>query len=88
MSVDLISTTRRKQVASTDGIVKSYLTAGQEYELFFWDDGWQSVGRATAGEEPLTFADVPPDCLYWLVASDSDHEERIFTIEDAAQVWW
>ncbi len=84
----LTSTTRRKQVASTDGIEKSFLTPGVEYELFYFDDGWQSVGKATAADEPLAFEDVPAGCLYWLVAEDSDHEERPFSYEDGRQVWW
>jgi hypothetical protein len=86
--VQLTSTTRRKQEISTDGILKTYLTDGQEYELFYWKDGWQSLGKATAGDEPLVIEDVPAGSLYWLVATDSNKEERIFTIEDGRQVWW
>jgi hypothetical protein len=88
ITLRLTSTTRRKQVASTDGIEKSFLTPGVEYELFYFDDGWQSVGKATATDEPLVFDDVPVGCLYWLVAEDSDHEERPFSYEDGRQVWW
>jgi hypothetical protein len=51
-------------------------------------DSWESLGKTTAGDGPLVFADVPADGLYWLVAEDSDKEERIFTIQDGRQVWW
>jgi len=88
MSVQLTSTTRRKQEISTDGIAKTFLTPGQEYELFYWLDGWQSLGTSVASEKPLVFEEVPAGCLYWLVEKDSDREERIFTIEDDHQVWW
>jgi len=88
ISVQLISTTRRKQAVSTDGIAKTFLTSGLEYELFYWQDDWQSIGKVVAGDEPLVFNDVPSDCLYWLVEVDSDEEERIFTIDDEKQVWW
>ncbi|NQS97593.1 MAG: transglutaminase domain-containing protein [candidate division Zixibacteria bacterium] len=88
ISARLISTTRRKQEISTDGIEKVFLTPGQEYELFYWQDGWQSFEKSAAGEEPLVFHNVPEGCLYWLVAEGSDKEERIFAIEDGNQVWW
>jgi len=88
ISIQLTSTTRRKQEISTDGIAKTFLTVGQEYELFYWSDGWQTLGKSVAGDKPLVFDGIPAACLYWLVATDSDKEERIFTIEDDRQIWW
>ncbi len=90
ISVRLASTTARKQKASTDGIQQTYLTPGKEYELFYWSDGWQSVGTRTADDGPLVFDGVPGGALYWLVAEGSDHEERIFTLDQSTgeQVWW
>ena len=88
ISAELTSTTHRKQEISTDGIAKVFLTVGQTYELFYWKDDWQSVGKAVASDTPLVFEDIPAGSLYWLVAENSDHEERIFTIEDGRQVWW
>jgi hypothetical protein len=87
-TVMLTSTTRRKQEISTDGVAKTFFTDGQEYELSYWDNGWQSVGTAQAGNKPLKFDNVPAVSLYWLVAKDSDKEERIFTFEKDLQVWW
>lgn len=84
----LTSTTRRKQVASTDGVEQSYLQPGAEYELFYWDDGWQSLGKKTATDRPLVFEDVPAGALYWLVADGSNREERPFSYDDGRQVWW
>ena len=88
ISARLVSTTRRKQEISTDGIAKTFLSPGQEYELFYWEDGWQSLGKSVAGDKPLVFDGVPAGCLYWLVAVDSDKEERIFTIDNGRQIWW
>lgn len=88
MSAKLVSTTRRKQEISTDGIAKTFFSPGQEYELFYWEDDWQSLGESVAGDKPLVFDEVPAGCLYWLVAVDSDKEERIFTIDDSKQIWW
>lgn len=64
------------------------LTVGKEYELFYWLDGWESLGSAVSDSGSLIFQNVPADCLYWLVEEDSDKEERIFTIEEEKQVWW
>jgi hypothetical protein len=85
----LASTTRRAQVESTVGAQPSSLEAGREYELFYWKDGWVSVGRAKAGDQPLAFAGAPEGALYWLVGAESSREEeRIFTYESDTQVWW
>ena len=88
-SLSLTSTTARKQEASTDGIAKTFLTPGKEYELFYWKDGWQKSGSLIATDRPLIFENVPAGCLYWLVPKDSNkEEERIFTVEDGKQIWW
>ena len=65
-----------------------HLPVGTEYELFFFNDGWQSLGTMIAGEKPLQWRDVPDGGLYWLVADKSRKEERIFTLENGRQVWW
>ncbi len=88
ISAELVSTTRRKQETSTDGIAKTFLSPGLEYELSYWTDGWQSLGKAVASDKPLVFDNVPAGGLYWLTEEGSDREERIFTIEDGIQVWW
>jgi hypothetical protein len=87
-TVRLLSTTRRKQLSSTDGVAQSFLAEGREYELSYWDGGWQSLGLGTAGAEGLDFDGVPSDHLYWLVATDSDRDERIFTLDEGLQTWW
>jgi len=61
---------------------------GKTYELFAWRDGWQSLGKQTAGDEPVSFDSVSAGKLYWLVQEGSRRLERIFTIESGKQVWW
>jgi len=83
------ATTRHAQVESTVGTQATFLEPGREYELFYWKDGWESLGRARAGDGPLAFAGAPAGALYWLVGAESSREEeRIFTYEADAQVWW
>jgi hypothetical protein len=87
-TLELYSTTRRSQVASTDGVAAAEFEAGASYELFYWVNNWVSAGRAIAGGTALVFADAPSGALYWLVRDDSDKDERIFTYERGTQVWW
>jgi hypothetical protein len=87
-TMQLLATTKRTQVTSTDGVAEASFEAGTEYGRFYWAEDWVSAGRAVAGGGPLVFADVPIGALYWLVQDDSSKEERIFTYDHGAQVWW
>jgi hypothetical protein len=62
--------------------------AGEVYELFVWSDGWQSLGRCTAGDQPVGFDSVPICGLYWLKTESGRDLERIFTVENGAQQMW
>ena len=86
--IDLTSTTQRKLEVATDGVHKQPLQTGVEYELFYWLDQWQSVGKQKADKQGLSFANVPEGCLYWLVTDSSDKDERIFTLDNGLQIWW
>lgn len=61
---------------------------GKAHELFVWKDGWESLGKKVAGDDPVAFESIPPGGLYWLVQDGSRRLERIFTIEKGKQVWW
>ncbi|MBU8932762.1 MAG: transglutaminase-like domain-containing protein [candidate division Zixibacteria bacterium] len=87
VALALVSETRRTIEKSTTGVVISALEPGKSYELFYWEDGWQTVGEGIAGEGPLEFA-APAGVLYRLVSSDSRDEERIFTWDGGQQIWW
>lgn len=89
VTISLYATTGLRQVASTDGVKISQLAVGSEYELLYFDSGWQSLGTAMATEGPMVFDAVPGQALLWLVPVDSDREEeRIFTYQDTVQIWW
>ncbi len=88
VDLTITSTTRRSQDKSTEGLEVSFLSPGKQYELFYWDKGWQSLGETEATDEPIEFL-APSGALYWLVAADSKREEeRIFTWDADRQVWW
>ena len=62
---------------------------GNEYELFFWQQGkWQSLGRQTGKDIYLEYENCPSNALFLLRNLTKGKEERIFTYEDGRQVWW
>lgn len=61
---------------------------GKTYELFSWQDGWQSQGKRVAGAQPVAFDDVPGGRLYWVVEEGGRKLERIFTVSAGRQTWW
>lgn len=88
-SIKLVSTTRRITQKATDNIEYAFFEEGLSYELFYWTGGWKSLGKKTAGNESLIFANAPAHAIFWLVAENSKDQERIFTINASGkQVWW
>ena len=87
-SMQLLSTTKRVELESTDGIEEASFEPGRTYQLFHWDGDWVLVGDQVAEGAPLEFDVVASGSLYWLVETDSRREERIFTYEDGVQTWW
>ena len=61
---------------------------GQRYELFVWQDGWQSHGDAVAGDQPVRFESLPPGALYWVVGENGRRLERPFTIVGGRPRLW
>lgn len=58
------------------------------YELFYWNNGWKSLGRKMANSNNLVYKSVPKNVLFWLRNLTKGKEERIFTYEDSLQIWW
>jgi hypothetical protein len=88
INMEINATTKRAPVKSTTGIKERPLKSAAEYELFYWDEGWQSLEKMTATGDSLIFEGVPSDALYWLVEVDGDRDERIFSIENGRLIWW
>jgi hypothetical protein len=67
----------------------NFIRIGEEYELFFWENSWKSVGIQIGTEmQYLDFQNVPSNALYLLKNNTSGKEERIFTYQNNTQVWW
>ena len=88
VTVRAASTTRRTIAHTTDNIARTFLTPGKIYELHYWNGKWLPISEQKAGKDRLKFKDVPNNALLWLKEKGSGGEERIFTYDAGAQVWW
>ena len=58
------------------------------YELFFWKDGWHSLGKRSGQKDSLVYENVPSGGIFILRNHTEGKEERPFVYEDNSQVWW
>lgn len=66
----------------------NHIEEGCVYELYYWNNGWSSLGIKKAYDKFLDFNNAPSGALFWLRNLTKGKEERIFLIEDGRQVWW
>lgn len=70
--------------------LKTELYLSDEFKLFFWRDGWMSLGRKPGnGSGYLVFDDVPQRALLMLKNCrwKGKSSERIFVYEDGVVLW-
>ena len=67
---------------------KNNIIKGLEYELFYWDRRWISLGMNTANDYFLVFDNVPQNALLFLICTTEGKENRIFTYDNNKQKWW
>lgn len=66
----------------------SYIYPDSEYELFYWDGEWKSVGVKKLKNEGISFDNVPHGCLYMIWnKKDKLQYQRIFMYEDGFVIW-
>lgn len=66
----------------------NFVIPGNEYELFYYDMKWISLGKQKATEYQLIYDNVPNNALLLLKNYTKGNEERIFSYDDNRQVWW
>jgi hypothetical protein len=81
----LTTISRIRFIARTD---MNAIQKGNEYELFYWDNLWISLGRQTANGHELIYREAPSNALFWLKNHSEGKEERIFTYGQGKQEWW
>ncbi len=64
------------------------IQVGNEYELYYWNNGWISLGKKIATDHHLEYNNAPLNALFWLKNHTEGTEERIFTYENGKQIWW
>jgi hypothetical protein len=61
---------------------------GDQYELLYFDFGWQSLGKVIADKNYLIYSNVPDNALLLLRDLTKGQEERIFLYRNGQQIWW
>ena len=65
----------------------NFIRPGDEYELFFLDKIWVSLGRTVATADSLHYPAVPKHTLLYLKNHSRGYDERIFLYKDGKQEW-
>ncbi|WP_065220147.1 MULTISPECIES: hypothetical protein [Butyricimonas] len=68
---------------TADNMVKP----GDEYVLFYWNNGWCEVGKQKAKYNFLKFENVPMGKIYWLVDITQGQEDLPFIYKDGKQLF-
>lgn len=62
------------------------IEAGDEYELFYWDQEWKSLGKKVAMKDYVKYS-VPKNTLLWLRNLTKGKEEQVFFFKNGKQIW-
>jgi len=65
------------------------IRVGDEYQMFYWDEVWYSLGRRTGDKSHLfIFENAPSNTLYLLRNYSRGREERPFIYENGKQLFY
>jgi hypothetical protein len=62
--------------------------SGDTYELFYWNEGWNSLGTSIAEAGKVQFNNAPKGALLLLKNADGGVQQRIFRYKDGKQEFW
>lgn len=66
----------------------NFVVPNHEYELFYYNDGWTSLGKQMSKGYSLRYDNVPDGALLLLRDKSKGKEERPFLYKDGKQEWW
>lgn len=66
---------------------RNFIEAGDDYELFYCDREWRSLGRKNAVSDSIIFS-APVGALLYLKNHSRGNQERIFEYTDGRQIFW
>ncbi|GAA3640426.1 hypothetical protein [Flavivirga jejuensis] len=65
----------------------NHINIGEEYELFYWDKNWRSLGSRVA-KDTVLYYNIPENSLLWLRNLTKGKEEHVFTIDKNKKQRW
>ncbi|MBA0883954.1 hypothetical protein [Flavobacterium undicola] len=65
----------------------NHINIGDEYELFYWDRQWKTLGSQVAKDTVLYYS-TPANSLLWLKDNTNGKEEHVFTIDKNKKQRW
>jgi hypothetical protein len=66
----------------------NHINIGENYELFYWDKKWQTLGEKIAKDTLLSYNNVPKNSLLWLRNLTKGKEEHVFTVDKNGNQKW
>lgn len=66
----------------------NHIRPNNEYELFYWDKYWKTLGIQVAKDTLLKYPKVPKNGLFWLRNNTGGREEQVFTIDQNKKQHW
>jgi hypothetical protein len=66
----------------------NHIVIGNEYELFYWDKHWKTLGTQIAKDTLLQYSKVPDNALFWLKNNTGGKEEQVFIIDKNKRQHW
>ena len=60
----------------------NHIRKGDEYELYYWDQLWKSLGSQIAIDTMLIYYNVPKNSLLWLRDLSRGVEENVFVMDE------
>lgn len=80
-----------KVIGSIEFQVKNdnnHINIGEEYELFYWDKYWKTLGIQIAKDTVLSYDNIPENSLLWLKNNTIGKEEQVFIIDKNKKQHW
>lgn len=66
---------------------ENHIIKGEEYELFYWDKKWKSLGIQIA-QDTVIYYNTPENSLLWLKNNTRGNEEHVFFINRNIKQYW
>lgn len=66
----------------------NHINEGEDYELFYWNKAWKSLGKQKAKDTLLVYKNVPENSILWLKNLTKGKEEHVFIIDENKKQKW